>query len=120
MTKRAKLSLDPARQAKGEPRHGFGDEMETGDAVPETPPAPPPEPTPRPAAGAWQADRPKSADSTAAAASAATRSPPEPARKTMPRTLPPQLATLAKHPLVRMLALGVAAGLSFYLLKRRL
>jgi hypothetical protein len=34
--------------------------------------------------------------------------------------LPPQLATLAKHPLVRMLALGVAAGLSFYLLKRRL
>jgi hypothetical protein len=120
MTKRAKLSLDPVSRAKGEPPHGFKPGAGTADTDAGHAPVRPGASKPRSAAGAWQADRPKVPDGDAAGAPTANRSAFESPAQTLPLGLPPQLAALAKHPLARTLALGAAAGLSFYLLKRRL
>lgn len=118
MTKRATLSLDPQRRSKGQPSHGFAaDEPPKSASGPSTTPSPSPRPK---KAGTWQAHRPKIAQADPVATPAAGQTEADSPDGRLSHPLSQQLATLVRHPVVRLISLGVAAGLSYYLLKRRL
>jgi hypothetical protein len=137
MTRRAKLSLDPKQQSKAAPPHGF---EQRAPGIPDDATAgAEAAPVARPAAGAgkdvqsvrarWQAHRPQ-ADPTAGAAagpsaggvppeSVAERPAPRPAAH-MASALNARVRELSRRPMVRAVAVGVAAGLAVLLLRRRL
>ena len=129
MTRRARLSLDPAQRSKAAPPHGFETPPAASDAR---------EPADETAAAAgsagngaegarqttghWRADRPQPAgaaeaptDAVADAGVTGTAATARPAG-----ALLASVRVLSRRPLVRVLAVSVAAGLSLYLLRRRL
>ncbi len=122
MTKRAKLSLEPDRRAKAPPSHGF-------ESPTEIPPAgaaaarkagsqgavQDQTPTPARAAAGWQAHPPGSTPSPRPVSPD-----PTPPHSVGAGALAVRLGSLARRPLVRAVAVGLAAGLSLYLLRRRL
>jgi hypothetical protein len=130
--KRAKLSLDPKQRSKSAPPHGFDTQAAAGQSRSAGEPnagqgqAPAKGATGRPAAAPWQAHRPapppESATSATPAAPhhrevAAASTPAGPAAE---RGLSARAAAIGRHPLVRAAAVALAAGLSLYLLRRRL
>jgi hypothetical protein len=118
MTKRAKLSLDPQQRGKAPPPHGFGssaaDEAAAAMAashagVSATDPAR----RRGQNGGAWQAQRPGPSAAGHSAQGAA-------AAATTGNAWVATARVLARRPLVRGAAMVVLAGLSLYLLRRRL
>jgi hypothetical protein len=130
MTRRAKLSLDPKQHSKTPPPHGFD--------VPAPTPAEPERPdgstaasrpgaggTPaRPAGGRGRAHRREPVASQAPDDSSGLEGATGDARPATPGHTPGAVLAVARvlsrRPLVRALAVGVAAGISIYLLRRRL
>jgi hypothetical protein len=144
MTKRAKLSLDPSKRDRRRPPHGFDEGLEPATGVEQMGDGPratdavspaqstassaelPPERTKPKAAGApWQADRPRPEP---------TAGPQDPSRAPLADSGPGReadaaaaparavalLKALAHNPTVRIAVVSIAAGLSLYLLRRRL
>ncbi|WP_058557621.1 hypothetical protein [Thiohalocapsa sp. ML1] len=119
MTRRAKLSLDPEQRTKAAPPHGFDGEpdKQEPDAVP----------APAPAAAAegiaeaervarhWQADRP-----TPCAEEGAVAAAPQHPLRAAGSTVVAVARVLARKPAVRAVGVAVLAGVSIYLLRRRL
>lgn len=129
--RRAKLSLDPKQHSKSPPPHGFetsptgGQSASTGEANEAKGQAATAGGGERPAAGRWEAHRPSPPPGSQTGAEST-----EPLRKEAPasstaavrgaeRALLTRAAAIGRHPLVRAAAVGLAAGLSLYLLRRR-
>jgi hypothetical protein len=127
MTKRAKLSLDPQQRSKPAPPHGFaGQAAPPPDAGAVHPGAAAPAkgstaeagqaagPAAGRAAGHWRANRPEPEPAQAAAVAED-----QPAGGGIGAWVA-GVRVLARKPVVRAVAVGMLAGLSFYLLRRRL
>jgi hypothetical protein len=123
MTKRAKLSLDPQQRSKPAPPHGFaGQAAPSPDAGAVHPGAAAPAKgstaeagrAAGQAAGHWRANRPEPA-----AAQGAAVAEDQPAGGGIGAWVA-GVRVLARKPVVRAVAVGMLAGLSFYLLRRRL
>lgn len=125
--RRAKLSLDSKQHSKSPPPHGFqspsdaGQSAAAGAAKQAQGQASTEADGGRPAAGRWEAHRPSlppesqaGAEPTAPLHEEAPASSPAAARAPSARA-----AAIGRHPLVRAAAVGLAAGLSLYLLRRR-
>lgn len=146
MTKRARLSLDPGQRSKAPPPHGFDPEADdaappdaTGGAASTAEPARAAPlaasyDRPKRAGGRWRAHRPQSEPQSEPRpepepepGAAAARAPDaatgigSPAFGASSGTaLLAHLRALSRRPVVRAIAVGVAAGVSLYLLRRRL
>ncbi len=134
MTRRAKLSLATDQQHKGTPPHGFdgpqpaaaGESAEQAGPAPEqAAPARDANRVGRRAGGRWRADR-QAAGAAGAGAGPQAGEPRDPAGQTSASAMPAgkvvlsRAAALSRHPVVRVVGLSLLAGLSIYLLRRRL
>lgn len=119
MTRRAKLSLDPEQRTKAAPPHGF--DGEPGKQEPETVPDPVPGAAAEGIAEAervarhWQADRPTPCAEDGAAVAA-----PQHPLLVAGNAVVAVARVLARKPAVRAVGAAVLAGVSIYLLRRRL
>ncbi len=136
MTRRAKLSLDTDQHHKGAPPHGFDEPQPAASGESARHAGPPAEQAVaggaagaarRRAGGRWRAHRP-AAEAEAAGgtpgpqnggqvAAARQRSG---SRMPVVGVLMSHAASFARRPLVRAVALGLVAGVSIYLFRRRL
>jgi hypothetical protein len=129
--RRAKLSLDSKQHSKSPPPHGFetpaaaGQSASAGEANQAQVQASTEGGAGRPAAGRWEAHRPAPAPESQAGAEPTDplhEAAPAPSTAAVPaqeRALLARAAAIGRHPLVRAAAVGLAAGLSLYLLRRR-